>query len=84
MVRGDKMYEEVTYQEEYYPSDNNGRDIGIVNAGSLNVREEPNFTSKSIKILRKGDIVEILNEIDGWYHIADPCIGYCKTEFIDI
>lgn len=77
------MDEEVTYQEEYYPNDN-GRIVGIVNVDVLNVREQPDIKSKSVKVLRKGDVVEILNEIDGWYDLAYPNNGYCKTDFIEI
>lgn len=43
---------------------------GTVIANTLNIREKPTKDSTDIGDLHKGDIVDILNYVDGWYYIS--------------
>lgn len=49
---------------------------GVVTA-LLNVRKEPG--GEVVKVLNEGEIVNILDEKDGWYKIDD---GYVMAKFI--
>ncbi len=43
---------------------------GRVNAGKLNVREKPDLNSKVISQLKRGQIIDVFNEIGDWYQIV--------------
>ena len=58
---------------------------GEVNTSGIRVRKEPNTTSDILKVIYKGDDVEILDESDVWYKIkASGSTGYVKKEFIKL
>lgn len=49
---------------------------------SLNVRTEPNEAAALAGKLRKGDVAEIVERMDGWTHITSGNVdGYVKDEF---
>ena len=56
---------------------------GIVIANTLNIREKPTKDSTDIGDLHKGDIVDILNYVDGWYYISiDSRVGWASKQYI--
>jgi uncharacterized protein YgiM (DUF1202 family) len=58
---------------------------GIVNTLNLNFRKEQSVNSDIICILKKDNIVEILDEIDEWYFISfEKEEGFVKKEFIEV
>lgn len=49
---------------------------------SLNVRTEPNEVAALAGKLRKGDVAEVVERMDGWTHITSGNVdGYVKDEF---
>lgn len=49
---------------------------------SLNVRTEPNEAAALVGKLRKGDVAEVVERMDGWTHITSGNVdGYVKDEF---
>ena len=49
---------------------------------SLNVRTEPNEAAALAGNLRKGDVAEVVERMDGWTHITSGNVdGYVKDEF---
>lgn len=58
----------------------------VYNCDSLFIRSKPISTSKDIGHLHDGDIVTILDEMDGFYYIrlSDGTKGYSSTQFIKI
>lgn len=84
------MDEEIQFQENFYADEVSNESEGIVNVATLNVRDFPDKTAKSIKILQEGEVVTIIDHVydvdmtDEWYHISQPINGFCKAEFIDI
>jgi uncharacterized protein YgiM (DUF1202 family) len=64
--------------------------VGIVNTTNtdLNVREEPNTTSKIVAKLKKGSMVtvSVIENNDSWYllvdNVTDNKIGYVSTQYI--
>ncbi|MDD6183591.1 MAG: cell wall hydrolase [Lachnospiraceae bacterium] len=49
---------------------------------SLNVRTEPNEAAVLAGKLRKGDVAEVVERMDGWTHITSGSVdGYVKDEF---
>lgn len=49
---------------------------------SLNVRTEPNEAAALAGKLRKGDVAEVVERMDGWTHITSGNVdGYVKDEF---
>lgn len=49
---------------------------------SLNVRTEPNEAAALAGKLRKGDVAEVVERMDGWTHITSGSVdGYVKDEF---
>ncbi len=49
---------------------------------SLNVRTEPNEAAALAGKLRKGDVAEVVERMDGWAHITSGNVdGYVKDEF---
>lgn len=56
-----------------------------VTAKSLNVREEPNTTCTVIASLKKGDKVQVLEELEEWYKITyDGKEGYISKTYAKI
>jgi septal ring factor EnvC (AmiA/AmiB activator) len=54
--------------------------VGIITARLLHLRTEPNPDNPSLKILRKGTKVGILEQIDGWLKISyEGQIGYIRN-----
>jgi len=54
--------------------------VGIITAGLLHLRTGPSQDHPSLKILRKGTKVRILEQIDGWLKITDKGqIGYIRN-----
>ena len=58
--------------------------LGIANVeGYLNVREEPGKDGTICGKMLDGDACEILEGLDGWYHISSgPVNGYVSADFI--
>ena len=61
--------------------------IGTVNIndGTLNVRESNSTGSEIIGTLDKNDVVQIIDELDGWYMILyNNTLGVVSADFIDV
>lgn len=57
----------------------------IVDVQSLNFREEPSTSSESIDGLVKGEEIEVLEELDGWYKVkVRGDIGYVASDYVKI
>lgn len=54
---------------------------GKVTEGPLNVRSGPGTQNSRIKQLSAGTVVQILDQLDGWYAIAD---GYICADYVQI
>ncbi len=63
-----------------------GQAFGKVNADTLNVRQEPNTTSRILQQVGEGTSVEIMEEKNDWFklRLKDNSIAYVKSEFINI
>lgn len=66
---------------------------GLVTVGALYVRTGPSAEDQPLKDSKGSDItvtketvVEILDELDGWYHVqlASGIEGYCLAKYITI
>ena len=60
-------------------------ELGIANLseGNLNVREEPSTSGAIVGKMYNNAACEILEEVDGWYHITSGEVeGYVSAEFI--
>ena len=54
-----------------------------VESGNLNVRKEPSTEGKLVGKMRRNDACEILDTVDGWYHIRSGEVdGYVKAEYL--
>ncbi len=60
------------------------QELGIaVVEGNLNVREKPNTSGAIVGKMTNHTACEILEEVDGWYHITSGEVeGYVSSEFI--
>ncbi len=59
--------------------------FGTVSASTLNVRSGPGTSFDKVATLSSGAPVEIIEELDEWYHIqADPVTGYVSKEYITV
>lgn len=59
--------------------------FGTVSASTLNVRSGPGTTYDKVATLSSGAPVEIVEELDQWYHIqSDPVTGYVSKEYITV
>ena len=59
--------------------------LGTVSASTLNVRSGPGTSFDKVATLSSGAPVEIIEELDKWYHIqADPITGYVSKEYITV
>ncbi len=57
----------------------------LVTASVLNVRSEPSTAGERLGTLKKGDEVEILETLDGWYLVtAGDLTGYVSAEYISL
>ena len=56
-------------------------EIGIITAGRLHVRSEPGLDSRSLRVLRKGTQVRILERVDdAWIRISyQETTGYIRN-----
>lgn len=54
---------------------------GKVTEGPLNVRSAPNTDADRVKQISAGTVVQILDQLDGWYAIAD---GYVCADYVTI
>ncbi len=60
---------------------------GKVNAGTLNIRKKPDLNARVIGQLKRGDIIDVLNELDEWYQIIlknKKEGGYVYKKYIEI
>lgn len=58
---------------------------GTVSAATLNVRSGPGTSYEKVATLSSGAQVEILEMLDGWYHIqADPVTGYVSSQYVTV
>lgn len=49
----------------------------------MNVREEPTTDSGIVGRMRKGDVAEIVEEVDGWYKITSGKVeGYVSADYV--
>jgi cell wall-associated NlpC family hydrolase len=55
-----------------------------VTASSLNLRSRPSTTSSVIHMLWRGNIVKIIGESNGWYHIrlSDGRVGWASGQYL--
>ena len=59
--------------------------FGTVSASTLNVRSGPGTSYDKVATLSSGAPVEIVEELDEWYHIqADPVTGYVSKEYVTV
>lgn len=59
--------------------------FGTVSASTLNVRSGPGTSFGKVATLSSGAPVEIIEELDQWYHIqSDPITGYVSKEYITV
>ena len=59
--------------------------FGTVSASTLNVRSGPGTSFDKVATLSFGAPVEIIEELDEWYHIqSDPITGYVSKEYITV
>ena len=57
----------------------------VVTASVLNVRSEPSTAGERLGTLKKGDEIEILETLDGWYLVtAGDLTGYVSAEYISL
>ena len=57
----------------------------LVTASVLNVRSEPSTAGERLGTLKKGNEVEILETLDGWYLVtAGDLTGYVSAEYISL
>ena len=57
----------------------------VVNVKSLYLREKASTSSDMVDGLVKGQKLEVLEELDGWYKVkADGEIGYVSADYVDI
>ena len=65
-------------------STSNTSKIGIVRTGVLNVRSLPTTNSRVLKILRRGESVNIISTSNGWYTIKLPNgqIAYVSSSLV--
>lgn len=54
---------------------------GRVTEGPLNVRSEPDTGADRVKQLSTGTVVQIVDQLDGWYGIAD---GFISSDYVEI
>ncbi|CCQ95053.1 hypothetical protein CULT_2240002 [[Clostridium] ultunense Esp] len=58
---------------------------GKVQAGMLNVRAAPSDSGKILGVLKKGDVVTILGEENGWYQIQfQGKMAYTYGRYLDL
>lgn len=65
--------------------ESDGIEIGYTKtARGLNLREQPDLMSKSLKILKDKEELLIEGEKDGWYKVVtgSGLEGYCLKEFV--
>lgn len=62
----------------------------VANCKLLNVRKKPSLKSDSIRIIKEGDEVELLNHSPNrnfdFYKVLlkDGSVGFCMSEFINV
>ena len=54
---------------------------GRVTEGPLNVRSQPSTSADKVKKLTEGAIVQINEELEGWYQIEE---GYISADYVEI
>lgn len=77
---------EITQEQE---SESDGRLLSarVINVGKsgVNVRSSGSTDAKVIGLLREGEVVEVLEEVDGWYHIRKGDLeGYSFSEYLEL
>ena len=56
-----------------------------VTVNSLNLREKATSSSRMVDGLIKGQVLEVLEELDGWYKVkADGKIGYVSADYVKL
>ena len=52
--------------------------------GNVNLRKESSAKSEKVGALKKGEIVEVLNQKDGWFRIKTQkdVVGWCSKTFL--
>ena len=57
----------------------------IVDVQSLNLREGPSTSSDSIDGLLRGEELEVLEQLDGWYKVkVRGDVGYVASDYVKI
>ena len=55
----------------------------VTSGGRLNMRKDADERSRIVTKIKNGKTVEVLDHVDGWYHIRfDGQEGYVKEQFI--
>lgn len=82
----DKLRERLLYADRSDQGEDEMAGIenpGVVTASMLNIRSGPNGDSKTIaQPLKKGTIVDIKDEQDGWYRVDVKMSGWVSKNFI--
>ena len=59
--------------------------IQVTSKSNLNLRKEPNTTSKVLTSLPNGTKVEIIEELDGWYKVSyKGHTGYVSSKYVKV
>lgn len=78
-MREVKLQEEEEKPVEKKPARKPKKKEGVVVGGTLNIRSNPD--GDIIGSLPNGEVVEILEEVDGWYKIDK---GYVMAKFVEV
>lgn len=79
-MKESKLYEEEEKPvEEKKPARKPRKKEGVVVGGTLNIRNNPN--GDIVGRLPSGEVIEILEEKDGWYKIDK---GFVMTKFVEV
>jgi N-acetylmuramoyl-L-alanine amidase len=57
----------------------------VVVAGKLNIRRKPTVGPKQVRVpLKKGTLVKVLDEQNGWYKVKVETEGWVSAKWIDM
>ncbi|MBQ3553045.1 MAG: SH3 domain-containing protein [Clostridia bacterium] len=68
------------------PGDHDFISYGEINANGVNFRSGPATSYSIIDVLYRGDVLYVIEEVDGWYHAVteDGIQGYVRSNFLNI
>lgn len=56
------------------------KEVTVITDKGLNIRKEPDISSEVVGTINYGDVVTVINEVDGWYETTD---GFIKTDYVE-